>query len=74
MATKKSVKERIAEFSKAVTEDKKAPAPGETVLMAFRVPKSWPKTLRIWALQHDTTVQALCNEILDREFKRLGIF
>ena len=73
MATKKSIKERMAESSNAVTEDKKAQAPGETVLMAFRVPKSWPKTLRIWSLQHDTTVQALCNEILEREFKKLGI-
>lgn len=76
---RKSMKDRLEQFSKEkeTATSKKAPDPvtdlGETVLMATRVPKAWPKALRIYALQNDTTVQALLNEWIKREMGKLGI-
>ena len=62
-----------ARFDK-MAEGKKKPDTQEDVrLLAIRVPKSWPKKLRLYTIEHDTSIQAMLNELIEKEMKRLGI-
>ena len=65
--TAKMRTDKLAEGKKYSTEQE------ELTLFAFRAPKSWPKRLKLYAIEHDTSVQAMLQELIAEEMKRLGI-